>query len=59
VRVEKLKMAIKDDVAELSNGAHVSYLDTGIPDGKADYRTFIFIPGASHNKCMYFHQWRY
>ena len=44
-------MAIKDDVAKLSNGAEITYLDTGAPEGIKDYRTFLFIHGAAHNKC--------
>jgi pimeloyl-ACP methyl ester carboxylesterase len=44
-------MTIDDGVANLSNGAHLSYLDTGIPEGVSNYRTFIFIHGAAHNKC--------
>jgi len=44
-------MAIKEDVAHLANGARVSYLDTGAPEGSPIYRTFVFIHGAAHNKC--------
>jgi len=46
-------MAIKEDVAHLANGAQVSYLDTGAPEGSTTYRTFIFIHGAAHNKCAW------
>ena len=45
-------MAIKDDVAKLSNGAEITYLDTGAPEGLTNYRTFLFIHGAAHNKCI-------
>jgi hypothetical protein len=44
-------MAIKDDIAKLSNGAELTYLDTGVPEGVTNYRTFIFVHGAAHNKC--------
>lgn len=44
-------MAIKDDVAKLSNEAQITYLDTGAPEGVTNYRTFLFIHGAAHNKC--------
>ena len=37
---------------QLSNGAHIAYLDAGVPDGLSDYRTFIFVHGPAHNKCI-------
>jgi hypothetical protein len=43
-------MAIEDGIAKLSNGVQLTYLDTGAPAGVANYRTFIFIHGACHNK---------
>jgi hypothetical protein len=47
----RLTMAIKDGIAKLSNGAELTYLDTGVPEGVSNYRTFIFVHGAAHNKC--------
>src|SRR5277367_969112 len=42
---------IQENVAELSNGARYTYLDTGVPKGASDYRTVIFVHGTAHNKC--------
>jgi hypothetical protein len=42
---------LKDDVAKLSNGAQLTYLDTGAPEDISNYRTFVFVHGAVHNKC--------
>ena len=44
-------MLLQDAVAKLSNGAEITYLDTGAPEGVTDYRTFIFVHGTAHNKC--------
>lgn len=45
-------MAFKEEVAHLSNGAQISYIDTGAPEGLTIYRTFLFFHGAAHNKCI-------
>ena len=42
---------VHEKVAELSNGAHYTYLDNGAPEGVSDYRTVIFVHGTAHNKC--------
>jgi len=46
-------MTVQEGIAQLSNGAHLTYLDTGAPEGETNYRTFVFIPGAAHNKCIF------
>jgi len=49
----KVMPVVHDKVAELSNGAHYTYLDTGAPEGVSNYRTVIFIHGTAHNKCTF------
>src|SRR5579862_47724 len=49
----KTMPTLKEDVAKLANGAQLTYLDSGAPEGVSNYRTFIFIHGAAHNKCKF------